>query len=393
MRATVTRMDLLDALTCVDHGGGTETRGDVVFLHCDGYSLELSTSCGRGSYTTTFGAIVKATFRKGATVAASLYSFRKAVGRIAKAKGPDVTIEDDGRVLHLRCGNADATAIIDTCDDRYMPKTGDGMATVLSRDDLQPALDMLASLKPDTHAEALYAQSLAIFGGMAYATDNSNICTVGLRSNHEGLVSRAAVERLRVVKSWRDVKLRLWRDGDALCGSVGLDNAGVRASMSWTTRLLCSTEHDPLEDIIANGGMKALLDGLASAPCWRCAGGALRQALRECEAFCRRGQAVLFVPCEEGARLVRYDVPDKATSDVKDAVKSADACATVCEAVWPFPARIALPRKVLAKIVGKSDEAIIRVKDGVAAIGVTGDPVSRVIAASICPFEDRTDIF
>jgi len=396
MRATVTKMDLLDAMTCVDHGGGTGKRGDAAFLRFDGYSLEISTSCWRDSYKTVFSASIKASFRKSATIAVNLYSLRNAVGKIAKASGPDVSIENDEATLRLRCGSMCAVVSEDDLYyyDELPAEHPDGLAAVLSRDDLRPALDMLAALKPVEVHGCTYAQSLAVFSGMAYATDMMNIYTVGLCSNRNGFISRAAVERLRAMKSWQAVKLWMWRDGDALCGSADLDNSGVRAVMSWTTRVTGGTVAcDPLESVITGGEMKALLDGLASAPCWRCDGSALRQALRECEAFCRRGQAVLFIPCEEGARLVRYDVPDKTTADVKDAVNSADACATVCKAVWPFPSRIALPRKSLAKIVGKSDEVIMRIKDGIAAIGVTGDPVSRVIAEAICPFEDRTDIF
>lgn len=393
MRATVIKADLLDAVQCVDHGGGTEKHGDVVLLRHNGPALELSTACRYGAYITTFQAIVDASQSTGAApaVPVSLYSLRKAIDRIVKAKGQEVTVEDDGPILHLRCGNADATTevVYRPGEDCYALEMGGGMASVLSRGDLQPALDMLVALKPREHDGCVYAQSLAISAGVAYATDALNLHSVKLRTDCGGFVSRAAAERLRGAKKWCDMKLWLWRDGDVQCGSADLDNAGVRCMMSWTTRRLCDTERDPLERLI--GSMKRLLDGLATAPSWLCDGAALRQALRECEAFCTRGQAVLFLPCEEGARLLRYDVPDIATYDAK--VDSADACTTMCEAVWPFPSCIALSGKRLAKIIGKADEVVIRVKDGVAAVEVTGDPVSRVMCEAVCPFEDRTDIF
>ena len=147
-----------------------------------------------------------------------------------------------------------------------------------------------------------------------------------------------------------------------------------------------------MDYIITGGQMRAILDGLATAPEWQCDGPALTQAIRECSGYFKKGQAILFLPCEEGVKLLRYDVKDSEKVHA-DEVTHADACTTVCWSEWPFPGRIALPGKELAKIAKGAPGVRIRVRDDMAVIATTGNPVARVMAAAICPFADRTDIF
>lgn len=393
MKATVDSASLLKVISCVDYGHVTDKYYAPAYVELRDGNLEIRVVAHVGCYDLVLSAATAADAGKDSgKVCVRLYELLQAAKRLTKAKRGSATLETSGGdlpTLSISCLGT-RTKMQAEVDDGYTDHphySVEGPRVEASRESLTPALRMLASLKPD---DAGFAESLGIADGYAFATDRYTLRTSRC-DLPDGAVPRAVASRLLAAADWPSVSVAM-RDDGHVTGELHAGMREVSVHYFWREGGVSDGEaRDPMVALLRDGSAQKLVSKLRTARPWVCSGAALRQALRECKPFCTKGDAVVFSPHEAGAHLLRYDLADSktATASVLD---STDACETLCLTEWPFPARIALPRKQIADAVKKAETVAFRVLGETAALEIDGDPVMQLMIERACSFLDRASI-
>lgn len=388
MKATVDSASLLKVISCVDYGYVTDKHYAPAYVELRDGNLEIRVVACIGCYDLVLSAATAADVGKDSErFCVRLYDLLQVAKRLTKVKRGTATLETGGGALSISCLGTRTKVQV---DDGYLDHphySAEGPRVEASRESLTPALRMLASLKPD---DAGFAESLGVADGYAFATDRYTLRTSRC-DLPDGAVPRAVALRLLAAADWPSVSVAM-RDDGYVTGELHASMRDASVHYSWHEGGVSDGEaRDPMAALLRDGSAQKLVSKLRTARPWTCAGAALRQALRECKPFCTKGDAVVFSPHEAGAHLLRYDLADGKTA-AASALDAADACETLCLTEWPFPARIALPRKQIADAVKKAETVAFRVLGETAALEIDGDPVMQLMIERVCPFLDRASI-